>query len=226
MRVLVVEDEPKLADLLRRGLTGRGFAVDVAATGQDALETAPATAYAVIVLDRMLPDTDGLEVCRELRIAGVDTPILMLTALGELADRVDGLDSGADDYLGKPFALAELTARLRALARRPGGRREPVLIAGDLRLDPAARRVWRAGTEITLTAKEFALLEALMRRPGETRSRFDLLEDAWDDTYENRSNVIDVYVGYLRTKIDRPFGTSSLVTVRGGGYRLDPAERS
>jgi two-component system, OmpR family, response regulator len=148
----------------------------VAATGQDALEIAPATAYAVIVLDRMLPDTDGLQVCRDLRAAGGHTPVLMLTALGELADRVDGLDGGADDYLGKPFALAELTVRIRALARRPGGPRHDVLTAGDLRLDPAARRVWRAGTEISLTAKEFALLEALMRRPGELLSRFDLLE--------------------------------------------------
>ena len=223
MRVLVVEDEAKLADLLRRGLTAHGLAVDIAATGQDALESASATAYAVIVLDRMLPDTDGLQVCRDLRALGVDTPVLMLTALGELADRVNGLDSGADDYLVKPFALAELTARIRALVRRPGGRRDPILTAGDLRLDPAAHRVWRAGTEIGLTAKEFALLEALMRRPGETLSRFALLEDAWDDSYENRSNVIDVYVGYLRTKIDRPFGTQSIVTVRGGGYRLDPA---
>jgi len=221
MRVLVVEDEAKLADLLRRGLTAHGL--DVATTGQDALEIAPATAYAVIVLDRMLPDTDGLQVCRNLRAAGVNTPVLMLTALAGLADRVDGLDGGADDYLGKPFALAELTARIRALARRPGGSREAVLAAGDLRLDPAARRVWRAGTEISLTAKEFALLEVLMRRPGEMLSRFDLLEYAWDETYENRSNVIDVYVGYLRAKIDRPFGGHSIVTVRGGGYRLDPA---
>ena len=223
MRVLVVEDEAKLADLLRRGLAAHGLAVDTAAAGQDALEMAGATAYAVIVLDRMLPDTDGLEVCRALRAAGMDTPVLMLTALGELADRVSGLDSGADDYLVKPFALAELSARIRALARRPGGQRDPILSAGDLRLDPAARRVWRAETEVRLTAKEFALLEALMRRAGETLSRFDLLEDAWDDRYENRSNVIDVYVGYLRSKIDRPFGTHSLVTVRGGGYRIDAA---
>jgi two-component system, OmpR family, response regulator len=222
VRVLVVEDEAKLAGLLRRGLTAHGLAVDVAATGQGALESASATAYAVIVLDRMLPDTDGLEVCRDLRALGVDTPVLMLTALGELADRVSGLDSGADDYLVKPFALTELAARIRALVRRPGGRRDPILTAGDLRLDPAAHRVWRAGREIGLTAKEFALLEALMRRQGETLSRFALLEDAWDDSYENRSNVIDVYVGYLRAKIDRPFGTQSIVTVRGGGYRLDP----
>ena len=221
MRVLVVEDEAKLADLLRRGLTAHGLAVDVAATGQDALEMATATAYQVIVLDLMLPDVDGIEVCRRLRDSGVQTPILMLTALGGLADRVAGLDSGADDYLGKPFALAELLARIRALARRTGEQRDALLRAGGLRLDPAARRVWRDETEIALTAREFTLLETLIRRPGQTLSRFELLEDGWDEAYENRSNVIDVYIGYLRDKIDRPFGVGSLVTVRGHGYRLE-----
>jgi len=221
VRVLVVEDEAKLADLLRRGLTAHGLAVDIAATGEDALWMAPATAYQVIVLDLMLPGIDGIEVCRQLRDAGVHTPILMLTALGEPSDRVAGLDSGADDYLAKPFVLAELLARIRALARRPGERRNPVLVAGDLRLDPAARRVWRDETEIALTAREFALLETLIRRPGETLSRFELLEDGWDEAYENRSNVIDVYIGYLREKIDRPFGVGSIVTVRGVGYRLE-----
>ena len=221
MRVLVVEDEAKLADLLRRGLTAHGLAVDIAATGEDAMWMAPATAYQVIVLDLMLPGIDGIEVCRQLRDAGVHTPILMLTALGEPSDRVAGLDSGADDYLAKPFVLAELLARIRALARRPGERRNPVLVAGDLRLDPAARRVWRDETEIALTAREFALLETLIRRPGETLSRFELLEDGWDEAYENRSNVIDVYIGYLREKIDRPFGVGSIVTVRGVGYRLE-----
>ena len=221
MRVLVVEDEAKLADLLRRGLTAHGLAVDIAATGEDALWMAPATAYQVIVLDLMLPGIDGIEVCRQLRDAGVHTPILMLTALGEPPDRVAGLDSGADDYLAKPFVLAELLARIRALARRPGERRNPVLVAGNLRLDPAARRVWRDETEIALTAREFALLETLIRRPGETLSRFELLEDGWDEAYENRSNVIDVYIGYLRDKIDRPFGVGSIVTVRGHGYRLE-----
>ncbi|HEV2931082.1 MAG TPA: response regulator transcription factor [Propionibacteriaceae bacterium] len=221
MRVLVVEDEAKLADLLRRGLTAHGLAVDIVATGEDAMWMAPATAYQVIVLDLMLPGIDGIEVCRQLRDAGVHTPILMLTALGEPSDRVAGLDSGADDYLAKPFVLAELLARIRALARRPGERRNPVLVAGDLRLDPAARRVWRDETEIALTAREFALLETLIRRPGETLSRFELLEDGWDEAYENRSNVIDVYIGYLREKIDRPFGVGSIVTVRGVGYRLE-----
>ena len=222
MRVLVVEDEAKLADLLRRGLTAHGLAVDVAATGQDALETAPATAYQVVILDLMLPDVDGIEVCRRLRDAGVQTPILMLTALSDLADRIAGLDSGADDYLGKPFAIAELMARIRALARRPAERRDGVLRAGGLRLDPAARRVWRDDTEIALTTREFTLLETLIRRPGQTLSRFELLEDGWDEAYENRSNVIDVYIGYLRDKIDRPFGVGSIVTVRGHGYRLEP----
>jgi two-component system, OmpR family, response regulator len=221
VRVLVVEDEAKLADLLRRGLAASGLAVDVAATGEDALWMAPATAYQVIILDLMLPDVSGIEVCRRLRDLGVQTPILMLTALAELADRVAGLDSGADDYLGKPFALAELLARIRALARRTAERRDAVLRAGGLRLDPAARRVWRNGTEIALTAREFALLESLIRRPGQTLSRFELLEDGWDEAYENRSNVIDVYIGYLRDKIDRPFGLGSIVTVRGHGYRLE-----
>jgi two-component system OmpR family response regulator len=221
VRVLVVEDEAKLADLLRRGLTAHGLAVDIATTGEDAMWMAPATAYQVIVLDLMLPGIDGIEVCRQLRDAGVPTPVLMLTALGEPSDRVAGLDSGADDYLAKPFVLAELLARIRALARRPGERRNPVLVAGDLRLDPAARRVWRDETEIALTAREFALLETLIRRPGETLSRFELLEDGWDEAYENRSNVIDVYIGYLREKIDRPFGVGSIVTVRGVGYRLE-----
>ena len=221
MRVLVVEDEAKLADLLRRGLTAHGLAVDIAATGEDALWMAPGTAYQVIILDLMLPDVDGVEVCRRLRGAGVHTPVLMLTALGGLADRVAGLDSGADDYLGKPFALAELMARIRALARRPGERRDAVLRAGGLRLDPAARRVWRDDTEIALTAREFTLLESLIRRPGQTLTRYDLLEDGWDEAYENRSNVIDVYIGYLRDKIDRPFGVGSIVTVRGHGYRLE-----
>jgi two-component system OmpR family response regulator len=221
VRVLVVEDEAKLADLLRRGLTAHGFAVDLAATGEEALWMAPATAYQVIILDLMLPGVDGIEVCRRLRDAGVQTPILMLTALGELVDRVAGLDSGADDYLGKPFALAELMARIRALARRPGAQRNAVLRAGGLRLDPAARRVWRDDTEIALTAREFTLLETLIRRPGQTLTRYELLEDGWDEAYENRSNVIDVYVGYLREKIDRPFGVGSIVTVRGHGYRLE-----
>ena len=224
MRVLIVEDEAKLAGIIRRGLTSHGLAADVASSGEDALWMAAATEYAAIVLDVMLPGIDGFGTCRRLRADGVATPVLMLTARDAVADRVAGLDSGADDYLAKPFAFEELLARLRALARRTGGQRSPVLEVGELRLDPAARQVWRGETPIDLTSKEFALLEALMTRPGEALSRFHLLEHAWDDAYENRSNVIDVYIGYLRDKVDRPFATASIETVRGVGYRLrDPA---
>lgn len=221
MRVLIVEDSDKLAGLLRRGLAAHGIAADLTGTGEDALWMAAATAYQVIVLDIMLPGLDGRETCRRLRAEGVETPVLMLTALGAVADRVIGLDSGADDYLVKPFALAEMTARIRALARRPVHAQPVVLRAGTLRLDPAARTAWRAETALELTAREFTVLESLMRRCGETVSRYDLLEDVWDDRYENRSNVVDVYVGHLRDKIDRPFGTASITTVRGVGYRLE-----
>jgi two-component system, OmpR family, response regulator len=220
MRALVVEDEPKMAALLRRGLAEEGYAADVAGTGEDAVDLARATPYDVIVLDVMLPGLDGLAVCRELRAGHVWAPILMLTARDGVADRVAGLDAGADDYLAKPFSFAELLARLRALARRGRAERPTVLVAGSLRLDPATRRVWRGEAGIELSAKEFALLEAFLRRPGEALSRLDLLEHAWDHAYENRSNVVDVYVGYLRAKIDRPFGRRSIETVRGVGYRL------
>jgi two-component system OmpR family response regulator len=220
VRALVVEDELKMAALLRRGLAEEGYAADVARTGEDALWMARATSYDAIVLDVMLPGADGFAVCRELRDNGVWSPILMLTARDGIQDRVAGLDSGADDYLTKPFSFAELLARLRALTRRGAAERPTVLEIGSLRLDPATRQVWREETEIALSAKEFALLETFMRRPGEVLSRFDLLEHAWDYGYENRSNVIDVYVRYLREKIDRPFGVSSIETVRGAGYRL------
>jgi two-component system OmpR family response regulator len=220
MRILVVEDEVKLAGLLRRGLREEGLAADVARTGDDAIWMARATEYDAIVLDVMLPEADGFEVCRRLRDAGTWSPVLMLTARDAVEDRVAGLDAGADDYLTKPFSFAELLARLRALVRRPPLERPTVLQVGDLRLDPAAHRVWRGETEVQLSAKEFALLEAFMRRPGEVLSRFHLLEHCWDHGYENRSNVVDVYVRYLREKIDRPFGRASLETVRGAGYRL------
>lgn len=220
MRVLIVEDEVKLAGIIRRGLIAHGLAADIAGSGEDAVELALATEYAVIVLDLLLPGMDGIETCRRLRADGVRTPVLMLTALDGVADRVCGLDSGADDYLAKPFAFEELMARLRALARRPGGPRSAVLEVGPLRLDPAAHQTWHGETALSLTPKEFALLEALMRRPGEVLSRYELLECAWDFTYENRSNVIDVYLGYLREKVDRPFGTTLIETVRGVGYRL------
>jgi two-component system, OmpR family, response regulator len=220
MRALVVEDELKMAALIRRGLVEEGYAADVARSGEDAIDMARATPYDAIVLDVMLPGLGGFEVCRELRASGVWTPILMLTARDGVQDRVAGLDAGADDYLTKPFSFAELLARLRALARRGQAERPTVLAAGSLRLDPATRRVWRGDADIALSAKEFALLETFLRRPGQVLSRLELLEHAWDYAYENRSNIIDVYVGYLRAKIDRPFGRHSIETVRGVGYRL------
>jgi len=220
MRVLIVEDETKMAGLIRRGLREEGLAADVAERGEDALWMAAATEYDTIVLDVMLPGIDGFQTCRGLRERGVWTPVLMLTARDGIEDLVAGLDGGADDYLTKPFSFVELMARLRALARRGPIEKAAVLAAGDLSLDPAARRVWRGPAEITLSAKEFALLETFMRRPGAILSRFELLEHAWDHDYENRSNVIDVYVRYLRDKVDRPFGVKCIETVRGAGYRL------
>jgi two-component system OmpR family response regulator len=220
MRVLVVEDEIKMAALLRRGLGEEGLAVDLAGTGEDALVRAGATEYDAIVLDVMLPGMDGFETCRMLRERGTWAPVLMLTARDAVEDRIAGLDHGADDYLIKPFSLAELLARLRALFRRQPAERPTVLQVGDIELDPATRRVSRAGTEISLSAKEFALLETFMRAPGSVFSRFQLLEHVWDYSYESRSNVVDVYVRYLREKLDRPFGVESLETVRGSGYRL------
>jgi two-component system OmpR family response regulator len=220
VRVLIVEDELRMAGLLRRGLVTEGLSADVAGTGEDALWMARSHEYDAIVLDVMLPGINGFETCRQLRESGVWAPVLMLTARNSVEDRVAGLDTGADDYLVKPFAFAELLARLRALVRRGDGERPAVLEVGDLRMDPATRDVRRGDTEIALSAKEFALLETFMRRPGEVLSRFHLLEHAWDFTYENRSNVVDVYVRRLRRKIDEPFGCSTLQTVRGGGYRL------
>jgi two-component system, OmpR family, response regulator len=223
MRILVVEDDPKMAGLLRRGLVEEGHAPDVALVGDDALWMARAVDYDAIVLDLLLPGINGIEVCRRLREGGVWSPILMLTARDGVEDRVAGLDAGADDYLPKPFSFSELLARLRALVRRGSPERPALLEVGDLRLDPAGRQVWRGDAEIHLSAKEFALLETFMRRPGEVLSRDLLLERAWDYAYENRSNVVDVYVRYLREKIDRPFARDSLETVRGIGYRLRKA---
>jgi two-component system OmpR family response regulator len=224
VRILVVEDEPKMARLLQRGLAEHGHVVEVAESGEDALWAASEGDFDAVLLDVMLPGASGFDVCRMLRRRQVWTPVLMLTARTDITDRVHGLDAGADDYLSKPFSLEELLARLRALARR-GPVARPVLVAvGDLVLDPAARRVWRAGTEVSLSAKEFTLLEAFMRRPGQVLSRGQLLDRAWDVAFDNRSNVVDVYVRQLREKIDRPFGRSSLETVRGVGYRLAPAE--
>jgi len=220
MRVLIVEDEIKLASVIRRGLRAEGMAADVAARGEDAIWMAGATDYDAVVLDVMLPGIDGFEVCAKLREDSVWSPVIMLTARDGVDDRIAGLDHGADDYLTKPFSFDELLARLRALARRGPMERPAVLSVGDLRLDPATRRVWRREDEISLSTKEFALLETFMRRPGEVLSRFHLLEHVWDYEYENRSNVVDSYVRYLRNKIDRPYGTHSIETVRGAGYRL------
>jgi two-component system OmpR family response regulator len=220
MRVLVVEDELKMASLLLRGFRNNGDAADVARTGEDAIWLAGGTRYDAIVLDVMLPGMDGFETLAELRKQGRWTPVLVLTARDSVEDRIAGLDVGADDYLTKPFSFAELLARLRAIVRRGERERPTILQVGDLRLDPATRQVWRGTAEIELTGKEFALLEAFMGRPGAVLSRDQLLEQAWDMGYDNRSNVIAVYVNYLRDKIDRPFGASSLETVRGAGYRL------
>ena len=220
MHVLVVEDEVKMAALIRRGLAEQGLTVDLAPTGEDGLTMAGSSVYDAVVLDVILPGIDGFETCRRMREDGVWAPVLMLTARGAVEDRVAGLDGGADDYLIKPFSFAELLARLRALIRRGQSERPAVVAVGELRLDPATRQVWRGETEIALSAKEFALLEAFMRRPGHVLTRLQLLEQAWEYDYEHRSNVIEVYVRYLRQKIDKPFGVRSIETIRGAGYRL------
>lgn len=220
VRLLVVEDESRLARLLERGLSEEGHVVDLATTGTTALVMARAVSYDAIVLDVVLPGRDGFSVCAELREAGVWSPVLMLTARDAVEDRVTGLDSGADDYLTKPFSFQELYARLRSLVRRAPIARSKVLRVGELTLDPATRRAWHGDVELDLSATEFSLLQVFMRRPGEVLSRVYLLEQGWDVAFEPRSNVVDVYVRYLRQKIDRPFGTSLLETVRGVGYRL------
>jgi two-component system, OmpR family, response regulator len=220
VRVLVVEDDVRMAAAIRRGLRFEGLVVDLAGEGGQALRMVGATEYDAVVLDVMLPDIDGFETCRRLRAQGLWVPVLMLTARDAVEDRVRGLDGGADDYLTKPFSLAELVARLRALARRGPVGRPVVLEVGDLRLDPATREVRRGEREIELSAREFALLETFMRRPGQVFTQPQLLDAAWELGYEQRSNVVEVYVRYLREKIDRPFGVSSLETVRGVGYRL------
>ena len=220
MRVLVVEDEEGLAAGLRSGLVAEGFAVDVAVDGPDGLWMAREHAYDAIVLDIMLPGLDGLAVCATLRGEGVWTPILMLTARDAEHDEVVGLDVGADDYLTKPFSYAVLLAHLRALIRRGERERPAVLEVGDLRLDPATRRVWRGETEVRLTAREMSLLEFLMRRGGQVVSKRDILEHVWDYDFEGDPNIVEVYIGHLRNKLDRPFGRESIGTVRGFGYAL------
>jgi len=220
MRILVVEDAVKLAGLLKRGLTEEGYAVDVVGTGVDAVWMGTEQAYDAIVLDIGLDDIDGFEVCQRLRGQGRWAPILMLTARDGYDDRVRGLDCGADDYLTKPFSFAELLARLRALLRRGGGERPALLSVGDLDLDPATKQVHRAGTRIELTAKEYALLECFMRHRDQVLSRSDLLGHVWDFSFDGDPRVVNVYVGYLRDKIDKPFGRRSLETLRGLGYRI------
>jgi two-component system OmpR family response regulator len=220
VRVLVVEDDVRMAAAIRRGLRFEGLVVDVAGGGEEALRRVAAVDYDALVLDVMLPDLDGFETCKRLRASGAWLPVLMLTARDSVEDRVRGLDGGADDYLTKPFSLAELVARLRALMRRGPVERPAVLEVGDLRLDPATREVWRGQQEIELSAREFGLLETFMRRPGQVFTQPQLLDAAWDMGYEQRSNVVEVYVRYLREKVDRPFGLASIETVRGVGYRL------
>jgi two-component system, OmpR family, response regulator len=223
MRVLVVEDEVRTAGLLRRGLSEEGYSVDIAVDGPDAVWRASEFSYDAVVLDVMLPGCDGIEVCRELRSRGRWAPVLMLTARDDLAARVRGLDSGADDYLAKPFSFDELFARLRALIRRGALERPAQLHCGGLRLDPATRQAWRGEAELELSPKEFALLELFLRHPGEVLTRTRILEHVWDYTYDGVSNVVDQYIGYLRRKIDRPFGIAQLETIRGVGYRLRAA---
>jgi len=220
MRILVVEDEVRLASLIRRGLREDGVLADVAIKGEDALWMAASTPYDAMTLDFLLPGIDGLEVCRRLRKEEVRTPVLMLTARDDVQDRIAALDGGADDYLVKPFDFGELVARLRALARRGPVQRGPVLRVAGIELDSGAHRVTRNEQEVTLSTKEFQLLEVFMRHPDQVLTRYQLLEGAWDNAYEHHSNVIDVYVRYLREKLDRPFGADSMETVRGVGYRL------
>lgn len=220
MRVLVVEDAVKVASLLERGLSEQGFAVDVVGTGAEGVWMAQENSYDAVLLDLCLPDIDGFEVCDRLRDNGQWVPVLMLTARDSIEDRVRGLDGGADDYPTKPFAFAEVVARLRALLRRGAQPRPPVLAVGDLTLDPATHQVRRGDHLVELTAKEFSLLEYFVRHPGEVLSRSTLIDHVWDFAFSGDPNVVNVYVGYLREKIDRPFGRATLETVRGMGYRL------
>ena len=220
MRVLVVEDELRLAGALARGLAQKGFEVEVAHDGGTAYETAVHGRFDAIVLDLMLPVLSGSDVCRRLRASGITTPIVMLTAKHGENDEADGLDLGADDYLRKPFSYVVLLARLNALLRRDALGRPPLLVAGDLVLDPATSKVWRDGEPIELTPREVALLAFLMRNAGRTRSKLDILQQVWGADFDRDPNVVEVYVGYLRRKIDQPFGIRTLHTVRGQGYQL------
>jgi two-component system OmpR family response regulator len=221
MRLLVVEDDVKLVRALERGLRHEGYTVDLAGTGDDALAKASVSDYDAVVLDVMLPGVDGFSVCEELRRRKRWVPVLMLTARADVSDRIRGLDGGADDYLVKPFDFGELLARLRVLTRRGPSERAPVLTVGDLRVDPAAHLVTRAGRQVDLTAREFEVLEFLARHAGEVVSRTQLLEQVWDENYDGSPNVVDVYIGYLRRKLERPFGRPLIGTVRGVGFRLE-----
>ncbi len=220
MRILVVDDEARLLDGVRRGLEAEGFAVDVAANGVDGLWMAQEHSYDAIVLDIMMPGMNGYTVCERLRAEGDWTPILMLTAKDGEWDEVEALDTGADDFLSKPFSYAVLVARLRSLVRRGARERPVVLEAGDLRLDPATKRVQRGGTEIELTSRELAVLDYLMRNVGDVVSKRQVLENVWDVDFEGDPNIVEVYVRHLRNKVDRPFGRASIETLRGSGYRL------
>jgi len=220
MRVLLVEDDEQMADTVRRGLTSENIAVDIAPSGEEALWRVDADIHSVVVLDVMLPGIDGIETCKQMREAEVWTPILMLTARDAVSDRVAGLNSGADDYLVKPYSFEELLARVHALARRDSGPRPVVLEVGDLRLDPVSHQVSRGEQDTEVTVREVAILAAFMRRPGRILSRYELLELVWDGEVDQRSNVVEVAMRRLRDKIDRPFGTESIQTIRGAGYRL------
>jgi two-component system OmpR family response regulator len=220
VRVLLVEDEVRLAETVRRGLAAEGFVVDVVHDGNDGLFNAQVNGYDVVVLDIMLPGLNGYDVCRRMRAAGVWTPVLMLTAKDGEYDQADALDLGADDYLTKPFSFLVLVARLRALIRRGAPARPTLLVAGDLTLDPASRTVRRGDRELSLTPREFNLLHFLLRHRGDVVSKTAILESVWDPHYEGDENIVEVYVGYLRRKIDQPFGRHSVETVRGVGYRL------
>ena len=220
MRVLVVEDEKRLAAGLKKGLEAEGFATDVALNGTDGLWMAREHQYDAIVLDIMLPGMNGYRICATLRDEGIWTPILMLTAKDGEYDEAEALDTGADDFVTKPFSFLVLLARLRALIRRGAGERPVVLQAGDLRFDPGARRVWRGDAEVQLTAREMALLEFLLRRAGQVASKIDVLDHVWDYGFDGDPNIVEVYVRRLRNKLDRPFGRSAIETVRGAGYRL------
>ena len=225
MRILIVEDEERLAQLIRTSLVDEGHVVTVAGSGEEALDWADAASFDVIVLDIMLPGIDGIAVCRALRARRAQTPILLLTARDAVEDRVAGLDAGGDDYLTKPFAHAELAARLRALSRRPVETRQPILMVGDLRLDPTAHRVWRGAQEYTLPNKEFRILEYLMRNPNQVLTRAMIAEHVWEDELLPMANVIDVHIRSLRRKLDDPYELKRISTVRGVGYRMDGDDR-